>query len=70
MDYLTEFLRFYPQFTTSLVRWMAFDNSEDGMREWWMQVRHTVRSAGDPEGFFSVRPADFGSKGEPNRDRM
>jgi hypothetical protein len=53
VDYLNEFLKFYPQFTTSLVRYMCFDNTETGLREWWFQVKHTVERAGDPEGFFT-----------------
>lgn len=65
VDYLCGFLAYYPQFTPSLVRYMCFDNTEDGLREWWFQVRHTVRSAGDPADFFLVRPPDFGEKGEP-----
>lgn len=66
VDYLCEFLKFYPQFTTSLVRAMCFDNDEAGLLEWWGPVSETVRRAGDPEGFFLVRPPNYGRRGEPS----
>jgi hypothetical protein len=52
VNYLLEFLKFYPQFTTSLVRAMCFDNTEEGLRQWWIPAAETVRRAGDPEDFF------------------
>lgn len=63
VDHLCEFLKSYPQFTTSLVRAMCFDNTEDGLVEWWMPVSETVRRGGDPEGFFrqwGLGPQKFG----------
>jgi hypothetical protein len=53
VDHILEFLKYYPQFTTSLVRAMCFDNTEAGLREWWMPVQETVRRAGDPAEFFA-----------------
>lgn len=59
VDHLNEFLKFYPQFTTSLVRAMCFDNSEVGLIEWWKPVARTVRGAGDPEDFFDAYPSEL-----------